>query len=84
MFFLNKQLYFSCQSQVAKGPYIKQVEGRQTVFVGFMKHFRHMLMGHEILFKIFDGPQNIFLCSTLVILFFKLRSFEHKISKIAI
>ena len=25
-----------------------------------MKQFRHILMGHEIFFKIFDGPQNIF------------------------
>ena len=38
-------------------------------------------MGHEIFFKIFDGPQNIFLCSIFVILFFKLRGLEHKISK---
>ena len=26
-------------------------------------------MGHEILFKIFDEPQNIFLCSIFVIFF---------------
>ena len=26
-------------------------------------------MGHEIFFKILDGPQNIFLCSFFVILF---------------
>ena len=41
-------------------------------------------MGHEIFFKIFDRPQNIFLCSIFVILFFKLRGLEHKISKLAI
>ena len=41
-------------------------------------------MGHEIFFKIFDGPQNIFLCSIFVISFFKLRRLEHKISKLAI
>ena len=41
-------------------------------------------MGHEIFFKIFDGPQNIFLCSIFVILFFKLRGLEHKISKLTI
>ena len=34
--------------------------------------------------QIFDGPQNIFLCSIFVILFFKLRGLEHKISKLAI
>ena len=53
-----------------KGPYIKYVGGAsQTVFVGIMKYFRHILMGHEIFFKIFDEPQNIFLCSIFVILF---------------
>ena len=41
-------------------------------------------MGHEIFFKIFDGPQNIFLCSIFVILLFTLRELEHKISKLAI
>ena len=30
-------------------------------------------MGHEIFFTIFDGPQNIFLCSIFVTLFFKLK-----------
>ena len=49
-----------------------------------MKYFRHILIGHEIFPKIFDGPQNIFLCSTFVILFFKLRGLQHKISKLAI
>ena len=41
-------------------------------------------MDHETFFKIFDGPQSIFLCSIFVILFFKLRGLEHKISKLAI
>ena len=41
-------------------------------------------MGHEILVKMFDVAQNIFLCSIFVILFFKLRGLEHKISKLAI
>ena len=48
-----------------------------------MKYFRHILMGYEIFFKIFDGPENI-LCSIFVIAFFKLRRLEHKISKLAI
>ena len=41
-------------------------------------------MGHEIFFEIFDGPQNIFLCSISIILFFKLKGLKHKISKLAI
>ena len=52
--------------------------------MGVMKYFRYTLMGHEMFFKIFDGQQNIFLCSIFVILFFKLRGLEHKISKSAI
>ena len=44
--------------------------------MGVMKYFRHILMGHEISFKIFDGLQNVFLCSIFVILFFKLRGVE--------
>ena len=52
--------------------------------MGVMKYFRHVLMGHEIFFKIFDGPENIFLCSIFVILFFKLRELDRKISKLAI
>ena len=47
-------------------------------------NFKHILMGHEIFLKIFDGAQNIFLCSPLVILIFKLRESERKISKLAI
>ena len=42
------------------------------------------LMGHEIFFKIFDGLQNTFLCSIFIILFFKLKWFKQKISKLAI
>ena len=42
-------------------------------FCGGHEIFGHILMGHEIFFKIFDGPQTIFLCSIFVILFFKLR-----------
>ena len=67
-----------------KGLYIEYVRGGQRVFVGFMKYFRHILMGHEIYFKIFDGPRNIFLCSIFIILFFKLKGLKHKISKLAI
>ena len=52
--------------------------------MGAMKYFRYILMGHEIFFKIFDGPRNIFLCSIFIILFFKLKGFKHQISKLAI
>ena len=54
-----------------KGPYIKYVGGGggQRVFVKAMKYLRHILMGHEIFFKIFDGPRNIFLCCIFKILF---------------
>ena len=52
--------------------------------MGVMKHFRHILIGHEIFSKILDGPQNIFLCSIIAILVFKLRGLEQKISKVAI
>ena len=47
--------------------------GGWRVFVGVMKYFRHILMGHKIFFKIFDGSQNISLCSIFVILFSKVR-----------
>ena len=53
-------------------------------FYGVMKYFRYIFMCHEIFFKIFDGPQNIILCSIFIILFSKLRELEHKISKLAI
>ena len=49
-----------------------------------MKYFRHILMDHQVFFKSFDGVQNIFFCSIFVILSFKLRWLEHKISKPAI
>ena len=49
-----------------------------------MKYFRHILTGHEIFSKVFDGSQNIFLCSIFLFLFFKFRVLEHKISKLAI
>ena len=52
--------------------------------MGVMKYFRHILMGHEIFLNIFDGPENISLRSFFVLLFFKLRGLEHKISKLAI
>ena len=35
-------------------------EGVRRVFGRVLKYFRHILMGHEILLEIFDGPQNIF------------------------
>ena len=49
-----------------------------------MKYFRHLLMGHEIFFEIFDGPRSIFLCSIFIMLFFKLKALKYKISKLAI
>ena len=52
--------------------------------MGAMKYFRHMLMGHEMFFKIFDEPRNIFLCSIFIILVFKLKGLKHKITKLAI
>ena len=42
----------------SKGPYIKYVGGGRVY--GVMKYFRHILMGHEIFFKNFNGKQNIF------------------------
>ena len=67
-----------------KRPYIKYVIGGWMVFVGAMKYFRHILMGHEIFFKVFDGPQNIFVCSIFMMLYLKLKGLKHKISKLAI
>ena len=49
-----------------------------------MKYFRHIFMGHEIYFKISDGPQKFLLCSIFVISFFELRELEHKISTLVI
>ena len=48
------------------------------------KHFRHILMDHEIFFKIFDGPQDVLLCYIFLLLLFKLRELQCKISKIVI
>ena len=81
---MQKRQYFNLCQHSSKGPYIKYVEGGWRVFVGVMKHFSHIFMVHEIFLKIFDGPQNIFLCSIFVILFFKLKRLEHKISKVVI
>ena len=67
---------------MAKGPYIKYEEDGggggggergQRAFVGAMKYCRHILMGHEIFFKIFYGPRNMIACSIFIILFFKLK-----------
>ena len=52
--------------------------GGCRAFMEVMKYFRHILMVHERCSKIFDGPQNIFLCSLLS---FKLRGQERKTSK---
>ena len=52
--------------------------------MGVMKYFRHILMGNEIFFKIFDGPRNIFLCSMFITLFFKSKGLKHRISKLAV
>ena len=61
------------------GPYIKYVgEGREG------GEYWRMLMGHETLFKIFDGLQNIISCSVFVIFFFRSRGLKHKTSKLAI
>ena len=54
-----------------KGLCIKYIGGGRRFFVGVMINFKHILMGHEIFLKLFDGPRNIFLCSPLVILIFK-------------
>ena len=53
------------------------------IFVGVMKNFKSILMGREIFLKIFYGSKNIFLCSPLVMLIFKLRESERKMSKLA-
>ena len=38
-------------------------------FAGAMKYFRDNLMGYKTFLKIFDMPQNIFLCSLLILIF---------------
>ena len=46
---------------------LSMYKGVQRIFVGVVKYFRHILTGHENFFKIFDGSQNVFLCSIFVI-----------------
>ena len=58
--------------------------GDWKVFVEALKNVKHILMEHEIFLKFFDWPRNIFLSSPLIILIFKLREFEHKMSEMAI
>ena len=58
------------------------MKGGRSVFLG--GHEKFVKIFHEIVLKIFDGPQNIFFCSASVILIFKLRESEHKMSKLAI
>ena len=87
--FFRGEIYLPCFNRkgqtkyksLAKGPYIKYEEERgereegrwRRAFVGAMKYCRLTLMGHEIFFKIFDGPRNIVACSIFIILFFKLK-----------
>ena len=52
--------------------------GREFLLGEVMKYFRHILMGHEIFLKIFDGTQNISLRSIFIILFLKLRGWSTK------
>ena len=59
-------------------------EGGPDGFCGGHENFKHILMGHEIFLNIFDGAQNIFLCSPLVILIFKLRESEGKMAELTI
>ena len=58
--------------------------GGWRVFQEAMKYFRYILMGHEIFFKIFDGPRNNFIYSIFVTLFFKLRELQRKTFKLTI
>ena len=46
---------------------LSMLEGGRSVFAEVMKYFRHISMGHEIFLEGFDGPQNIFLRSFLVL-----------------
>ena len=50
-------------------------------FCGGHEKLKHVLMGHEIFLKNFDGPRNTFLFSPLVISSFE---YECKISKLAV
>ena len=53
-----------------------------------LKYFRHILMGHEISLKNFDGRQKNFLCASFlifpVIYFENLPRSKHKVFKLAI
>ena len=53
-----------------------------------LKYFRHILMGHEISLKYFDGRQKNFLCASFlifpVIYSENLQGSEHKVFKLAI
>ena len=53
----------------------------ERVFVGVMKYFRHILMGHEIFSKLLMGHK---IRSIYVVLIFKLRGLEHTTSRLAI
>ena len=57
------------------------------IFAEVMKYFRHVVMGHEIFLKIFDGPQKFFLFSSflsfLVISFKNLWWSRKKLLKLA-
>ena len=44
-------------------------EGDWRVFAGAVKYFRHVLKSNEIFLKIFNGPQDIFLFSFIVLIF---------------
>ena len=50
---------------------LSMLEGGRRVFVGVMKYFRQILMGHKTFLKSFDRPQNVFSCSFLVLTFSK-------------
>ena len=66
------KVYESVHAVCDKGPYTKYAGvGDRRVFEGVMKYFKHILMGYEIFLKIFDGLQNIFLSSFLILTFSK-------------
>ena len=50
---------------------MRGVEGGTEGLCRGIKYFSHILMGHEIFLKIFDGPQNNLLCSFLILTFSK-------------
>ena len=59
-------------------------DGGRRDFAGVMKYFRHILMGHELFFNIFNGPRNVFVCFIFIMFFFKLKVLKYKIFKLAI